>query len=93
MVVHVFHDLDPDSVRTVEISQGGQISIPAAVRRRWGSRRVRVVDAGDRLIVEPVPDDPIDRARGSLRLERGLTTESLRAAGREEDAVDEGRGR
>lgn len=93
MAVHLFHDLDPDVVRTVEISQGGQISIPAAVRRRWGSRRVRVVDAGDRLIVEPVPDDPIDRARGSLRLGRGQTTESLRAAGREEDAVDEGRGR
>lgn len=93
MAINLFHDLDPDVVRTVEISQGGQISIPAAVRRRWGSRRVRVVDAGDRLIVEPVPDDPIDRARGSLRLAGGLSTEALRAAGRDEDAAVASRGR
>ena len=93
MVLNLFHELDPGSVRTVEISQGGQISVPAAVRRRWGSRRVRVVDAGDRLIVEPVPDDPLERARGSLRLAEGVSTEMLRAAGRDEDAVDERRER
>jgi hypothetical protein len=52
-----------------------------------------VVDAGDRLIVEPVPDDPLERARGSLRLAEGVSTEMLRAAGRDEDAVDERRER
>lgn len=93
MAAAILHEFDQESMRTVEISQGGQISIPAAVRRRWGSRRVRVVDAGDRLIIEPVPDDPIEQVRGSLRLPDGVSTATLRATGRDEDAADEQRSR
>jgi bifunctional DNA-binding transcriptional regulator/antitoxin component of YhaV-PrlF toxin-antitoxin module len=49
------------------ISKGGQISIPAEVRRRWGVNEVWLFDEGDRLAVLPVPDDPIAAAAGSLK--------------------------
>ena len=48
------HDFDPSRVRNAMISKGGQVSIPAEVRRRWRTDRVRLVDLGDRLIVRPV---------------------------------------
>lgn len=57
----------------------------------WGRRRVRVVDAGDHLVIEPVPDDPIDRVCGSVCLPEGMSTDTLRTEGREEDAADEQR--
>lgn len=50
----------------MKISKTGQISIPAAVRRRWNVRNVRVVDEGDRIVVKPVPDDPVAAASGAF---------------------------
>jgi len=57
-------------VRT-KISKGGQISIPVAIRRRWGTSTVAVDDQGDRLVIEPAPDDPIAAAEGALAAEFG----------------------
>ena len=75
------------------ISKGGQISVPASLRRRWGTDRVVVVDRGDHLVVRPAPADPIAAAKGSLPLPGGLSSEELRAAARQEDeAVDRRRG-
>lgn len=54
-------------MKQTSISQGGQIQIPAAVRRRWGTRAVLLDDRGGSLVVRPVPDDPIGAAIGSLR--------------------------
>ena len=42
---------------TMKITSSGQISLPAAVRRRWGVKRVRLVDHGDHVTLEPIPDD------------------------------------
>lgn len=53
-------------MRQAVITQGGQVSIPADVRRRWGTTRVIVEDRGDSLVLRPLPDDPIDAAMGSL---------------------------
>jgi len=67
------------------ISKGGQIQVPAAVRRRWGTREILVEDRGDSLIVRPLPADPVGAALGSLQ--RGpLTTDELRRRAREEEA-------
>lgn len=52
---------------------------------------MRVVDAGDHLVIEPVPDDPIDRVCGSVCLPECISTDTLRTEGREEDAADEQR--
>jgi bifunctional DNA-binding transcriptional regulator/antitoxin component of YhaV-PrlF toxin-antitoxin module len=71
------------------ISKGGQIQVPAAVRRRWGTRDVIVEDRGDSLLVRPLPADPIGAALGSL--ERGpLTTDELRQRARD-DETERGR--
>ena len=80
------------SVNT-HISKGGQISIPATVRRRWATDQIVLEDRGDSLIVRPLPADPIGAARGSLRLPDGLTTDKLRAMARAEDLEAEQRRR
>ncbi|MGZ6340802.1 MAG: AbrB/MazE/SpoVT family DNA-binding domain-containing protein [Candidatus Limnocylindrales bacterium] len=71
--------------RVATISRGGQVSIPAEVRRRWSTQRVTVEDLGDRIILRPVPADPIGAAAGSLR-RAGPGDVELRAQLREEEA-------
>lgn len=70
------------------ISKGGQLTVPAAVRHRWGTTRVTVDDRGDELVVRPVPEDPIRAARGMLKGKgRGLSSEQLRSITRQEEQV------
>lgn len=74
----------------LKISKGGQISIPAEVRRRWGTERVFVEDQGNALVLRPLPDDPISAVIGSMPFPPGVTSEGLRAEFRaEEEAADE----
>lgn len=77
-------------MRQAVISQGGQVSIPAHVRRRWGTTRVLVEDRGDSLVLRPLPDDPIDAAMGSLA-GPGPTSDEMRRISREEEAEAEER--
>lgn len=48
------------------ITGAGQVSIPAEVRHRWGTSTVAIEDEGHRLVLRPVPDDPISALRGVL---------------------------
>jgi len=48
-------------------------------------------DLGDRLVVRPVPDDPISAARGAFKGE--LDSARLRKAAREDEARAESRRR
>jgi bifunctional DNA-binding transcriptional regulator/antitoxin component of YhaV-PrlF toxin-antitoxin module len=75
------------------ISRGGQISVPAAVRSRWGTRAVLAEDHGDHLVLRPAPDDPLAAVRGAFAAEfkRGPTTDELRAGARAEEAQLEAR--
>lgn len=75
-----------------KITSGGQISVPAVVRKRWGAKMVALEDLGDSLIVRPQPDDAIGAARGALR-ERVSGSEDLRSAAREDEARAESRRR
>jgi bifunctional DNA-binding transcriptional regulator/antitoxin component of YhaV-PrlF toxin-antitoxin module len=68
-----------------KITTGGQISLPATVRSRWRTKAVAVEDLGDHVVVRPVPDDPIDAARGALKGRIG-SAESLRAMARKDEA-------
>jgi len=79
-------------MRTATITTGGQVSIPADVRHRWGTRRVIVEDQGDALVLRPLPADPIGAAIGSLA-GPGPTTDEMRAAVRRDDAEIERRHR
>ena len=70
------------------ISKGGQISIPAAIRHRWGTTTLALDDQGDRIVLEPAPDDPIAAAEGALAALVGkIDPAQLRRRAREDDQV------
>jgi bifunctional DNA-binding transcriptional regulator/antitoxin component of YhaV-PrlF toxin-antitoxin module len=73
-------------MKTTRISQGGQVQVPAEVRRRWGTRNVVIEDAGAYLVISPLPDDPIGAALGSLP-DIGLSTEELIRRAREDEVA------
>jgi AbrB family looped-hinge helix DNA binding protein len=77
-------------MRIATISRGGQVSIPAEIRHRWGVRRVVIVERGNTLEIRPLPDDPIAAAMGSLA-GPGPTTDEIRAQYRAEEAEAEER--
>ena len=72
----------------MKISSNGQVSIPAEARARWGADRMLVVDLGDRVVMRPMPDDPIGDLQGKYR-GRGPGTEEARRQARLEDAEDD----
>ena len=74
-------------MRLRKITDGGQISLPADVRHRWGTRHVGVEDLGDRLVITPVPDDPIVAARGALK--GRISSAGLREQARKDEAAAE----
>lgn len=72
-----------------KVTVNGQISLPAPVRRRWKAAQVVLEDLGDRIIVRPLPDDPIAAACGSLT-RRGPTVDRVRQAERRADGARQG---
>ena len=80
-------------VKMAKITEGGQVSIPAAVRRRWGTRRVLIEDRGDSIVLKPIPDDPIAAARGALAGKITTPAEELRRRARADEAAAERRRR
>ena len=57
----------------------GQIVIPAPIRKKFKIRkgsRVNIYEEGDRIVVEPLPDDPIQEGRGMLKT-RGRILKAL----------------
>jgi AbrB family looped-hinge helix DNA binding protein len=75
----------------LKITAGGQVSLPAEIRRRWGTRTVSIEDRGDEVVLRPFPDDPISAVRGILKGRTKLTTEEIRRLEREADAEIEAR--
>ena len=73
-----------------KISQGGQVTVPAPVRRRWDTVRVALEDHGDYLVVRPVAD-PIESFVGFASGRARSTSVELRAESRAEEAVAETR--
>ncbi|MGE4425619.1 MAG: AbrB/MazE/SpoVT family DNA-binding domain-containing protein [Solirubrobacteraceae bacterium] len=75
-------------MRTLRISRGGQVSVPAEVRHRWGTSTVEVEDRGDELVLRPAPDDPVAALHGLFAGRGGaISTEDARAALRADDAA------
>lgn len=74
---------------TLRISKGGQVSLPARIRRRWGASRLLVDDRGDHVVLRPLPDDPVEAATGVITVDEDLA--AVREAWRQEDAAAEGR--
>ena len=64
------------------VSRNGQVSIPAQARARWRTRKVIVVDLGDRVVMRPAPDgDPIEALQGKYA-ERGPDSATARKTAR-----------
>lgn len=76
------------------ISSNGQVSIPAAARARWGTRKVVVVDLGDRVVMRPVVDgyDAATMLQGKYADQGPDSGAARRAARRAEDAPPRRRG-
>lgn len=67
------------------VSRNGQVSIPAVTRARWNTRRVLVVDLGDRVVLRPLPDQPVAELEGKYR-GRGPTSDRARDQARRAEA-------
>ena len=75
----------------MRVSKGGQISIPASIRHRWATSTVTLADQGDRIVIEPAPDDPIAAAEGALAAEfPGLRDGGMRSQARADERAAEG---
>ena len=66
------------------ITKAGQMSLPAAIRRRWNARAVAIDDQGDYIVVRPLPADPIAAFRGRFA-SRGPSSDEARRLAREEE--------
>jgi bifunctional DNA-binding transcriptional regulator/antitoxin component of YhaV-PrlF toxin-antitoxin module len=75
----------------LRVTSAGQLSLPARIRRRWGTRRVALEDHGDSVVIRPFPDDPIAAASGALK-GRIPPSEVLRARARDDERHAEERG-
>ena len=73
-------------MKQASISSGGQVSIPAEIRRRWGTSRLSMEDRGDALVLRPIPPDPVGAAVGSLA-GPGPSSDAARSRTREEERV------
>lgn len=69
-----------------KVTTSGQVSLPAPVRKRWGTAQVIIDDEGDRVVVRPLPDDPIAAACGSLK-RCGAPSATIRARERATEAA------
>lgn len=75
----------------VKITGAGQISVPARVRKRWGSAYLTAEDHGDHLVLRPAPDDPVDAVYGIFAREARdwIGSAEVRAQEREAGAAEE----
>jgi bifunctional DNA-binding transcriptional regulator/antitoxin component of YhaV-PrlF toxin-antitoxin module len=70
----------------LKITRGGQVSVPARIRHRWGGSTLSLEDHGDHVVLRPAPDDPIAAARGALKDIAGdITSEAMRREARAEE--------
>lgn len=76
-----------DAIRA-KVTANGQVSLPAALRRRWQASSVLVMDKGDYAIVRPIPADPVAELHG-VHAGPGPTAEEARGADRVADGVRE----
>jgi AbrB family looped-hinge helix DNA binding protein len=74
----------------MKVSSNGQVSIPAEARARWGAEQVVVVDLGDRVVLRPLPPDPVGQLRGKYR-GKGPSSDRARREARADDVADERR--
>jgi AbrB family looped-hinge helix DNA binding protein len=59
----------------VRVSAKGQVTLPAALRRKYGIRdgtRIIISDLGNAIVLKPMIEGYLRKLQGSLRGKRGL---------------------
>jgi AbrB family looped-hinge helix DNA binding protein len=74
------------SDRVMTLSRNGQVSIPAETRARWNTRKVIVVDLGDRVVLRPAAAAPVTELQGRYR-GPGPSADSIRRQERRQARV------
>ena len=82
----VYNGPMPNTSHVMTISRNGQVSIPADARSRWNTRQVIVVDLGDRVVMRPVSDRPVEELEGKYGGRGPSSDRSRRQARRDETA-------
>jgi bifunctional DNA-binding transcriptional regulator/antitoxin component of YhaV-PrlF toxin-antitoxin module len=77
--------------KRMKISKGGQVSIPAPIRKRWGTTTLTLEDRGEEIVFKPVPDDPIEAAAGAFAGGPKIDWEAFKQEEREAEAEAEDR--
>ena len=78
--------------KRMKISKGGQVLIPAPIRKRWGTTTVTLEDRGEEIVLKPAPDDPLAAAAGAFAGEgRGIGLDTIRREEREAEQEAEER--
>jgi hypothetical protein len=73
----------------IKVSANGQVRIPAVARARWRATEVLVVDLGDRVVIRPLPADPVGALVGKYR--RMPSSDVLHSRSRREHVANERR--
>jgi AbrB family looped-hinge helix DNA binding protein len=83
---YTFRQVEETSMSVTQLTQKGQILVPKHLRRKLGLKpggKVHLDEEQGRLILTPVPPDPIEAATGFLKGKFSLTND-LRREHREE---------
>lgn len=77
-------------VHHMKLTASGQVSVPADVRRRWTTTRVKITDLGDRLVIEPETENRFAKYRG-IWAGLAVSSDDMRAQTRREEQEAEDR--
>jgi AbrB family looped-hinge helix DNA binding protein len=83
-------ETEENSMSVAQLTQKGQILVPKTLRRKLGLKpggKVHLAEEEGRLVLTPVPPDPIEAATGFLKGRFSLT-QDLRREHREEARRD-----
>lgn len=86
----LYNEIMSQNAYVMTLSRNGQVSIPADVRARWGTRQLLVVDLGDRVVMRPLSDQPLQELRGKYT-GRGPRSDRSRQESRREEKHSQSR--
>ncbi|MBI4474138.1 MAG: AbrB/MazE/SpoVT family DNA-binding domain-containing protein [Acidobacteria bacterium] len=75
-------------METAYVTSKGQLVIPAALRKRYGIKpgtKVRFIERGGEIIIQPVTKEFIRNLRGILRGGKSATAELLKERGKDRE--------
>jgi len=72
----------------IRVSKGGQISLPAEIRRRWATDALVVEDLGDRVVLRPIPSDPVGAVVGAFASQKRTAGHARKRIRDEEQAAE-----